>query len=253
VSRLDVQAEGGGPARREASELRLHYLQHVAFEDPANILPWAAAHGLPVTGTRLDLGQSLPQPDDYDWLVIMGGPMSVHDGLQYPWLAEEKECIAEAIVREKKVLGVCLGAQLIADVLGAKVLANAHREIGWFPVRLTPEAATSALFPNLPNTFLAFHWHGETFGLPPGAVHLAESEACRNQAFECNGGRVLGLQFHLESSLASIRRLIEHCGDELTDGPYIQAPEEMLGNLEYVARVTEVMKVVLDNMLSCKG
>jgi GMP synthase-like glutamine amidotransferase len=231
--------------------MRLHYLQHVPFEDPANILPWAAAHGFPVTGTRLDLGQILPPPDEYDWLIVMGGPMNVHEESRYPWLREERQCIAQAVAGGKRVLGICLGAQLIAAVLGAKVFANAEREIGWFPVQLTAEAGSSTLFSNLPDTFQAFHWHGDTFQLPAGAIRLAESAACLNQAFEYDRGRVLGLQFHLESSLASINRLIENCGEELTEAPFIQSADEMLGHIEYVSGITAIMKVVLDNMVSC--
>ena len=138
---------------------------------------------------------------DFDWLIILGGPMNIYEEDKYPWLSKEKEFIHQAIASDKIVLGICLGAQLMADVLGGKVQRNVHREIGWFPVKLMPESKASRIFRVLPEEFMALHWHGDTFELPPGAVHTAESQACKNQAFEL--GKAIGLQFHLESSLDS--------------------------------------------------
>jgi GMP synthase (glutamine-hydrolysing) len=115
----------------------------------------------------------------------------------------------------------------VADALGGKVYANAQKEIGWFPVRKTKEAARSRVFGPLPDEFEAFHWHGDTFDLSPGAIRLAASEACANQAFAL-GERVIGLQFHLEMTLPGARRLIEACSHEVVDGPFIQTAEAML-------------------------
>ena len=150
--------------------LRIHYLQHVEFEDAANIVPWAEARGHAVTCTRLHRGEPLPPVDAFDWLVIMGGPMNVCDHDRYPWLVREKAFIGESIGRNKVVLGICLGAQLIADVLGGRITPNREKEIGWFPVSLTGAGLRSPLFQPLPRQFLPFHWHGDTFSIPPGAV-----------------------------------------------------------------------------------
>jgi GMP synthase-like glutamine amidotransferase len=117
--------------------MRIHYLQHVPFEDSAKIGEWARDTGHTVTCTRLCDEEALPPLNSFDWLVIMGGPMNVYEHQAYPWLVPEKRLIERAIEHGKFVLGVCLGAQLAADVLGGPVTKNRYREIGWFPVSLT--------------------------------------------------------------------------------------------------------------------
>ena len=173
--------------------------------------------------------------------------MNIYEEKEYPWLAAEKRFIEKAIRKDKIVLGICLGAQLLADVLGGRVVRNRYKEIGWFPVSLRPEGLESAPFRNFPNVFPAFHWHGDTFSLPPGAAMLAESEACPAQAFSSNGGRILALQFHLESSIDSIRALIQNCSDELVDGEYIQSADAILRNTENLSGIYNTM-LLLENM-----
>jgi GMP synthase-like glutamine amidotransferase len=214
--------------------MKIHYFQHVAFETPDGIAEWAQTGGHTLTGTRFDLGERPPQHDEIDLLVVMGGPMSVGDTEQYPWLEVEKRYIAQAIGRNSRVLGVCLGAQLIADVLGARVFANRHKEIGWYPVTLTDAGRQDPLFREFPSEFPAFHWHGDTFELPAGAAWLAASAACAHQAFRY-GPHVVGLQFHLELSLEGVQRLIQHCGSELQPAPHIQTAAQMLHSSEYPA------------------
>lgn len=204
--------------------MKAHILQHVPFEGPGSIAGWLEARQAEVGRTRLFQGDPLPDPAAIDLLVVMGGPMSVNDGDRYPWLAGEKRLIREAAECGVAVLGICLGAQLIAGALGARVFPNPVKEIGWFPVRAVPAPAGSL---ELPGVCQAFHWHGETFDLPAGAVRLAESDACRNQAFQV-GPRVLGLQFHLETTEESARALVEHCRDELVPGTFVQGEEQLL-------------------------
>ncbi len=198
---------------------RAHVLQHVPFEGLGSIQGWLDAAHYSVTWTRLHRSDQLPPIDDVDLLIVLGGPMSVNDEAGYPWLRAEKRFIRDAIGSQTAVLGICLGAQLIAAATGARVYANRHREIGWFPVRRVPAAAT--LTRAFPDSFDAFHWHGETFDLPAGATHLARSDGCEHQAFML-GPKVVGLQFHLETTPDSARSLVDHCRDELTDGPYVQ-------------------------------
>jgi GMP synthase-like glutamine amidotransferase len=228
--------------------MRLHYIQHVAFEGPANLEKWAQDHRWQVSGTHVYRAEKLPGPDEFDWLVIMGGPMNIYEENEYPWLAAEKKFITQAIEADKIVLGICLGAQLIAGVLGGRITRNSHKEIGWFQVTLTPEGFSSVAFQSFPRGFQAFHWHGDTFSLPPGAVMLAESEACRAQAFSANGGRVLALQFHLESSVESVRALIQNCSDELVDGEYIQGADAILERGENFSSIHGTMTRLLENI-----
>ena len=233
--------------------MRIHYLQHVHFEDLANIEVWAKERGYQISGTKLFDGEKLPTVGAFDWLVVMGGPMNIYEEDIYPWLAPEKKFIAEAIEAGKIVLGVCLGAQLMADVLGAKVFKNEYKEIGWYPVSLSDEAKKLPVFSGLPEVFTAFHWHGDTFELPVGCVRAASSEGCVNQAFTCKEGKVIGLQFHLESSPESVGKLVTHCGDELVEGKYIRTAEELLALGNDWRELDELMVKLLDNMVRCFG
>ncbi len=212
--------------------MRIHYFQHVAFEGPAGIGQWANQKGYALSATRFFEKPDLPDiqyPDmqTIDWLIIMGGPMNIYEHDKYPWLKSEKKYIRAAIDAGKTVIGICLGAQLIADVLGARVYSGAHKEIGWFPVQLTGEAIHSDIFGFLPGHLTCFHWHGDTFDLPDGTVHLAKSKECENQAFIYDN-RVLALQFHLESTPESVADMISHCQSEIIPGRFIQSAETMI-------------------------
>jgi len=207
--------------------MRLHYIQHVPYEGPARIEDWALKAGHSVTATRLYANESLPSIDALDALVVMGGPMGANDDGRYRWMKGEKLFIELAIQRQKKVLGVCLGAQLIAGALGAKVYPNSHKEIGWFPIELNPPNVRFTPLSVLPQRTTVFHWHGDTFDLPRGALHLARSRACENQAFAV-GANVMGLQFHLEMGMAQIEALLRHASADLSAGDYVMDPEEML-------------------------
>ena len=225
---------------------RLHYLQHVPFENIGSILPWAEAYGMQTCGTRLFNRERLPSVEDFNWLIVMGGPMSVGDELVYPWLRDEKRLIHQAIEQHKVVIGICLGAQLIADVLGARVRPNDHREIGWFPIHKAPAAERSCISTAIPDGLHVLHWHGDTFDLPEGAVHLWRSEACENQGFMIDG-RIVGLQFHLEMTPDSLNQLIHNCVSEIDGSRYVQEPAVMLSDRQRFISANSVM----DNLLDC--
>lgn len=174
----------------------------------------------------------------------MGGPMGVHDEKKHPWLKAEKQFIENAIKSDKVVIGICLGAQLIADVLGAKVFPSQYKEIGWFPVHLTNEG--KKVLGDFPEDFTAFHWHGDTFDLPSGAKHLAGSVACKNQAFLYD--KVLGLQFHLESTEASVKALIDNCRQEIVPASHIQNEESILNHMDNVPSNSLLMTKLLNFM-----
>ena len=205
--------------------MRVHYLQHVSFEGLGQIESILKKNGHRVTGTELYAGDPCPSIDSFDMLIVMGGPMSVHDEAEYPWLISEKKLILQAIQAGKKVLGVCLGAQLMAHVLGSKVYNNSQKEIGWFPIQRSLELSEQVF--QFPSELEVFHWHGETFDLPQDAVRLAESAACKNQAFQY-GRHAIGLQFHIETSAETAQIMVQNCGEELKLGPTIQSATTIL-------------------------
>lgn len=213
--------------------MRYRVLQHVSFETPGLVAEYLHSRGDLISTTALYNGESLPTVDDFDGLIVMGGPMSVHDEAEYPWLRAEKELIRMAIRKGKKILGICLGAQLIAEVCGAKVYNNPVKEIGFWPVRWVdaPDSFGASGTPDSPHppdgSIPFFHWHGETFDLPTGAVLLASTDACPNQAFRL-GEMIMAVQFHPEVTAAMIALMVEHGAWELVEGPYIQTREQIL-------------------------
>jgi GMP synthase (glutamine-hydrolysing) len=228
--------------------MHLHYLKHVPFEGLGSIRTWAEARNFDITVTRFYADDNLPELDAIDCLFVMGGPMNIYEDLQYPWLCEEKKYIRQAIKAHKKVLGICLGAQLIADVLGARVYANAHKEIGWFPVIKTGRCAETLLANVLPAELEVLHWHGDTFDMPKQARRIARSAASENQGFVWHD-RVVALQFHLETTPKGLKALIDHCGDELVDGRYIQKAKDLLSNNKRFDNINQVMQKLLDRLV----
>ena len=209
--------------------MKLCVLQHVDFEGPSLILDWALEHGYSVNICKLFDGEELPKINEFNFLIIMGGPMGIYDESEYSWLKKEKEFIKEAIAKDKFVLGICLGAQLIADCLGAKVSKAQNSEKGWLPITWVEDASL-----NLEkNTFPVFHLHGDGFEIPDEAKLLASSEAHREQAFLYKD-KVLALQFHLEMNQASIETLFKVCPEEFeaNEFEYLQSMNEIeQGNL----------------------
>jgi GMP synthase-like glutamine amidotransferase len=228
--------------------MRILVLQHVPFEGPAAIADWASRRGHPLDVCRLYAGDPLPAPTDFDRLVVMGGPMGVGDTEAYPWLVAEQAFIADAVAAGKSVVGICLGAQLIAAALGARVYRNAHVEIGWHPIRLTAQAQRLDLCEGLPVEQTVYHWHGDTFDLPAGALQLAQSEACTHQAFLVED-RVLGLQCHLESTPESVRALCDACGEELVPDRWVQTAAEMrAAGPEVYTGIGRTLETLLDRL-----
>ncbi|CUH97714.1 hypothetical protein P22_3849 [Propionispora sp. 2/2-37] len=228
--------------------MRIHYLQHVPFEGPANIVWWAHKKGHSLSGTHLYNYEAVPAMDQFDWLIIMGGPMNIYEEEKYPWLTYEKQFIKEAIDNGKAVLGICLGAQLITAVLGGRVTKNPVGEIGWLPVQFHAEAFQSPLFADFPDTCYVFQWHNDTFStLGAGAKCIASSIACNQQAFIYEE-RVVGFQFHLESNEESIATLLQHCSDELTGGLYIQNEAQIRDGMSHLTSANLLMDDFLDRL-----
>jgi len=232
-----------------AQIMRMAVLQHVPFEGPAAIADWAAARKIDVAVRHLYRGDPLPDLAEFDMLTVMGGPMSANDEAVLPWLTPEIAFAGDTIAAGKVVLGVCLGAQIIAKALAAKVYRGAQKEIGWFPVRAE---TAHALFEGLPAEFMAFHWHGETFDLPAKAERLASTRVTPNQAFAV-GKTVLGLQFHMEATKESVNALIEHAADEIGDGAYEQKPDAIRAGAGHCALLRTHLDRILDNLAGFSG
>ena len=224
--------------------MRAHYLQHVPFEGLGSIEDWLLFTGFEITSTKLYETPVFPRVEDIDLLVVMGGPMSVNDKKKYFWLTEEESFIKNVIMSGMSVLGICLGAQLVAKAMGSEVYPNSEKEIGWFPIYALASGNKNVF--NFPGKTEVFHWHGETFDLPDGAVCIAESAACKHQAFQI-GRHVIGLQFHLETTPNSAELIVGNCSDELVNGNYIQSEAEILSasQEQYVA-INRLMESVLD-------
>lgn len=231
--------------------MHAHYFQHVHFEGLGSIGPWLEAAGYEVTKTQFFESAELPELKEIDILIVMGGSMSVNDEGEFPWLSAEKKFIHDFINSGKPVLGICLGAQLIASAINAKVYPGTEKEIGWFPIQGI-SSTDSATF-SFPAAVEVFHWHGDTFDLPPGATRLARSQGCENQAFQF-GDSVIGLQFHLETTPESAQEIVSNCLDELVPAKYVQTEDEILSaNAERYKLINRVMGNILSYLLQRKG
>lgn len=229
-------------------QLRIRCFQHVPFEGPAYINDWAVEHNHTLIITHLVEKQALPALDELDFLVVMGGPMGVYEESKYPWMVAEKAFIRSCIESGKPVLGICLGAQLMASAMGAPVVPNHWPEIGWFPLQKSEVGKNQPLMDEFDTKTPVFHWHGDTFGIPMGAKHLLKSEACVNQAFLV-ADKALALQFHLEMTPQALQGLIDNCGHELlSDEPFIQSASEILANANLLKKNNEQLAVLLDKL-----
>ena len=242
--------------------MKILSLHHVPFEGLGSLSSLIQNSNHSLHTVKLWEQPALPDPGDFDLLIIMGGPMDVRDIVGHSWLAEEKRFIKEAIGRKMKILGICLGAQLLAEALGGSVAPGMYREIGWHEVSKGSEAVHCALGRALPDRFLAFHWHGDCFSIPPGAVALGYSAACATQGFVWQE-RVVALQFHLEATLASVADLLQNCHGEVDAsgpcegcdpcegcGPYVQSPQVIAGTPADFQAVNTLMELVWDTLVS---
>lgn len=209
--------------------MRIVCLQHVDYEGPGAITDWADSCGHQLDCYLLEQQPDLPAPDSFDGLVVLGGPMNIYEEARYPWLADEKRYLQLVIDAGKPILGICLGAQLLAEVLGAPTTQNKVPEIGWFPVTFTEQARQHPLFSGLPPSLHVMHWHSDTFAMPRGAIAIGASRDCATQGFIARD-RLVGLQFHLEWDEQTIKALIARNGDVLklaSTSPSIQDPDLM--------------------------
>jgi len=228
--------------------MRIHVFEHAVYEGIGTLAEWAHRNGHSLSYTRWECGETPPTASSWDLLVVMGGPMNIYEEAEFPWLPAEKAILDEVLAKDRPVLGICLGAQLLADRLGGPVGRNAWSEIGWHAIELTQAGQADPVLSALPQRMEAFHWHGDTFAIPPGAVHGAFSQACSAQAFR--RGRCVGLQFHLELSQKALAGLVD--ATERFEGLYVQQPATFLArsqefeqlrraNFDFLDRIQRVL------------
>lgn len=204
-------------------------LKHAEIERPGLIEDFLMQQEIPYQTIDLYLNTPLPTPDGFSHLIILGGPMNVYEEERYPFLKSEDLFIKETIQRGKSILGICLGAQLIAKALGARVFKAPVREIGWYDVSLTKVGAQDPLFSNLPEIFPVFQWHEDTFEMPKGGKWIATSNPVSHQAFRY-GENAYGLQFHLEVTEEMIREWMEVYEDGYEKTEILTQTERNIGS-----------------------
>ena len=231
--------------------MHIHCLQHVPFETPGTIAEWALENNHSINYTYFfEEAFTLPALTDFDVLLIIGGFMNVEEENAFPWLKQEKLFIKNAIDAGKKIIAICLGSQLVANVLGCKVYKGKEKEIGFFPVTFSVEALRNPLFSHFSKSYTLFHWHGDTFDLPEEAIVLASTPICKHQAYLIKS-HILAFQFHLEMNEQIIEQMLLHDGNELEEqGMFIQPVEEIRSGYTYLEQNRKDMFALLNKFLN---
>jgi GMP synthase-like glutamine amidotransferase len=229
--------------------MRIQLIEH----DPedfsrTNISLWAAEKGYRVNQTYVCNNEDLPPVDSFDWLMVMGGSQQAWDEGATPWLQEEKAFLSDTLAAGKIILGICFGAQLLAEALGGKLFPNPQKEIGWHEVSLTREGQESFLFQNIPSDFVTFHWHSDHFSLPRSCTRLAGSKATENQAFVDKDRPLVGLQFHPEYTRQMVTYYAREHSQEWTSDDYVSTNDEVLARTEEIPDTYWLMETLLNNM-----
>ncbi len=226
--------------------------QHVAHEILGTLNPLLKGSGFRIRYVNFGReNYKIPELDNYDGLIVLGGPMGVNEVDKYPYLIPELKAIERAIEKEMPIFGICLGAQLIAKALGARVKKNKMKEIGWYDVMPTKEGVDDNLISQLSKTEKIFQWHGDTFDIPRCGVHLARSPRCENQAFKY-GEKIYGFQFHLEVDKIMIERWLKNSVnvEELSNLKGIIYPEDIRKDTPiYIDRLKELSNLVFSKYI----
>ena len=224
--------------------MKIHYFQHDKNEGLGEMESRFSQKGYSLQRTPFFSDSwSLPLLNEVDFLVVLGGPMGVYEKERFPWLNDEIDFVKACLRAGKPVLGVCLGAQILAAALGARVYPQGFKEIGWFPVQFAPGAPAWLSRGKL--DVEVFHWHGDTFDLPAGATRLAFSRATPNQAFLW-GESALGLQFHLETGAHDVEVFVQQGQADLINSDFCQSKEQILGQLSKTAEAENHLESVLE-------
>ena len=227
--------------------MRIHCIRHEVFEGLGCIEDWIRTKKFQLSYTRTFLDEAFPSTDDFDALIIMGGSASVYEELKYPWLRKEKKFIQEVILSGKYLIGICLGSQLIADAMGAKVYPGRQKEIGWYPLKFSAEARKILRF--LPDQEIVFHWHGDTYDIPDGGINIGSSETTPNQGFLFLD-RIMALQFHCEMTPDSLPSIVNGAADDLNSpGPTVQSGKKILSSVKYCTTNNYLMVNMLEYLI----
>lgn len=229
--------------------MQIHAVLHAAFEPLGIIAQWAKEQGHLVSITRTYDGEQLPEVSLFDMLIIMGGPQSSLEIEKYPYLADEIALIKKSIVENKPIIGVCLGAQLISQALGADPEKSPHKEVGVFSIELLDDAHDDPIFKDFPKDFDVMHWHNDMPGLPNGSVVLAKSAGCPRQIVRFLPN-VYGFQCHFEINRDVALGLIANCQSDLVPSLFVQNEDQMLKS--DFSSINQKMKKILDVLANIK-
>lgn len=229
--------------------MRIQLIEH----DPedfsrTNISLWAAEKGYQVNQIYVCNNEELPPIDSFDWLMVMGGSQHAWDIEGNAWLQKEKEFVNKSLSAGKIILGICFGAQLLAEALGGKLFPNPHKEIGWHEVALNRQGRESFLFHDIPSSFVTFHWHSDHFSLPPSCTRLAGSQATENQAFVDKDRPLVGLQFHPEYTRQMATYYAREHSQDWTSDDYVSTKDEVLARTAEIPDTYWLMETLLNNM-----
>ncbi len=225
----------------------IQYIIHADFELPGIIEVWAKQNQYKECFCRPFAGESLPNPNDYDLLILMGGPQSPLNMVESPYLKDEISLIKKTIKACIPVLGFCLGAQLIGEALGARTERSPHKEVGVFPIELTEEGFEDPILKNLPEYLSVVHWHNDMPGITAEAKILATSEGCPRQIIRYSP-LIYGFQCHPEPTKKNIEAMIYHCPNDLAPGKFVQSREELLNN-DFIS-INKIMIQIMDNLVA---
>ncbi|GAA4349219.1 type 1 glutamine amidotransferase [Hymenobacter saemangeumensis] len=231
--------------------MRWHCLQHLPDEGPGQAADWLAAHGHSLSYTRLyEPNPVFPRLSEFDGLLVLGGAMSVHDEAEFPWLLDEKAFLRETLRAGKFTLGICLGAQLLAQALGGEVKPNPEPEIGFWTVRFSSRVLEHPLLRGWPEKALVLHWHQDTFTVPPGAQRVGMSAGCATQGFVWGDG-IIGLQFHPEMTREMAEQLMLNEGHEQAEEQeFVQTAGQIREKLKSVWKGRVLLEQLLANMVA---
>lgn len=230
--------------------MKILIITHASFEKAGSIKTWAEMHGHQMVEVKPYEGEMLPEVKDYDLIVVMGGPQSPLTIEETPYLKDEIQLLVQAIKLNKKIIGVCLGAQLIGEALGAKTEKSPNREIGNYQIVLLQDAKDDVIFSKFSQKFAVMHWHNDMPGIPDGAILLAASDGCPRQIYRY-GDRVYGFQCHFELTKDLVVEMIKHCHEDIkAGGRYVMTPEELI-NVNYDP-INEKLNSVLDYLSALK-